>query len=210
MKLRSLPLVFPLLTLLALRSQATVVNFDSFPLNSPAGIPVPAGYQGLVWSNLFCLNGILNPTESPLVTNGFYYGVVSMSNIAVNAGGQPAEIDSVSNFNFVSAYFTGGWHSNLNIEVEGFSDTNLIYDQTVVASASTPTLFTFDYLDINRLYFNSYGGQVAFGFDGGAQFAMDNMTIDFIPEPSSLLLTALGMVTLCAVLRQMRGWRNTT
>jgi hypothetical protein len=204
MKLRSLPLVFPLLTLLALCSQATVVNFDSFPLNSPGGIFLPAGYQGLVWSNFGCVNGILNPTESPLITNGFYYGVVSMSNVAVNAGGQPAEIDSATNFNFQSAYFTGGWHSNLNIEVEGFSDTNLIYDQTVVASATTPTLFTFDYLDINRLYFNSYGGQVAFGFDGGAQFAMDNFTFEFIPEPSSLLLTILGTATLSAFVKRKR------
>jgi hypothetical protein len=204
MKLRSLLLVFPLLTLSTLRCQATVVTFDDLPLNSPAGIFIPAGYQGLVWSNFGCINGILNPTESPLITNGFYYGVVSMSNVAVNAGGQPAEIDSTTNFNFQSAYFTGGWHSNLNIEVQGFSGTNLVYDQTVVASATNPTLFTFNYLDIDRLYFNSYGGDVAFGYDGGAQFAMDNFEFEFVPEPSSLLLTALGGVTLVAFLKRKR------
>ncbi len=87
--------------------------------------------------------------------------MVSPSNVAFNAGGDPAEIDSATNFNFFSAYLTGAWNSNLNIEVEGFNGAKEIYDTIVVASATNPTLFTFNYLDIDRLYFDSYGGQSA-------------------------------------------------
>jgi hypothetical protein len=150
------------------------------------------------------VNGILAPTTYPSLTDGYYYGVVSASNVAFNGLGQPAEIDSATNFDFLSVNLTGAWHSNLNIEVQGFRSGGLLYDTTVVATATSPTLFTFDYLDIDRLYFNSYGGDVAFGHDGGAHFVMDNMTIEFIPEPSSLLLTVLGAVTLFAVVRRKR------
>jgi len=74
----------------------------------------------------------------------------------------------------------------------------------VVASATNPTLFTFNYLNINRLYFDSYGGDPA-GFPGlGEEFVMDNFTFEFIPEPSSLLLTALGFATLWGFLRRRR------
>jgi hypothetical protein len=138
-------------------------------------------------------------------SNGYYYGLVSTPNVAYNRGGFPAEIDSPgTNFDFLSAYFTGAWNSNLNIEVQGFSGTNLIYDQTLVPSVTHATLFTLDYLDIDRLYFDSYGGQPAFDGDDGKQFVMDNFEFEFVPEPSSLLLTALGLVSLCAVLKRKR------
>jgi hypothetical protein len=110
------------------------------------------------------------------------------------------------NFNFLSAYLTGAWKSNLNIEVQGFSGTNLLYDTTVVASATTPTLFTFNYTNIDRLYFNAFGGQSA-GFVGPVNpsiFVMDDFTFEFIPEPSSLLLTGFGVVTLFAFVKHKR------
>jgi hypothetical protein len=71
--------------------------------------------------------------------------------VALNAFGTPAEIDSATNFNFLSVYLTGAWNSNLNIQVKGFNGAEEIYDTIVVASATNPTLFTFNYLDIDRL-----------------------------------------------------------
>ena len=141
-------------------------------------------------------------------TNGYYYGMVSAPNVAFNDWGGPAEIDSPgTNFNFLSAYLTGAWNDNLNIEVQGFNGTNLLYDQTVVASATNPTLFAFNYLDIDSLTFNSFGGQKdpAFPPGGGAQFAMDNMSFEFVPEPSTVLLAALGALALYAFLKRKPG-----
>ncbi len=181
----------------------TVVTFEDLSAAPPGNIP--NGYEGLTWSNLWVLNAILW-ANGGAGTNGYYYGMVSPSNVAFNAGGDPAEIDSATNFNFLSAYFTGAWNSNLNIEVQGFRDTNLVYDETKVVSATSPTLCTFNFLDIDRLYFDSYGGQSAGFLDGGGViFAMDNFMFEYIPEPSTFLLAALGGVSLIAFLKRKRA-----
>ncbi|HVM59222.1 MAG TPA: PEP-CTERM sorting domain-containing protein [Verrucomicrobiae bacterium] len=207
MKLRSLLLPFTLFVLLALcsvpaRSQ-TVVTFDDLVVH-PIDLftNVPNVYRGLGWSNFFAEAPI------PMWTNGYFYGVVSLSNAVANGAGLPAEIDAVgTNFNFFSAYLTGAWMSNLNVQVEGFRGGDLIYNLTVTAAATNATLFTFDYEDIDRLTFSSFGGQNA-GFSPGGpgeQFVMDNLLFAFVPEPSTLLLVATGAVPLAALLRRRRG-----
>jgi hypothetical protein len=198
-------LAFFFVVLALSKARATVITFDALPLNTGTASVIPNGYQGLAWSNFFVVNAVLQIDHYPFLTNGYYYGIVSATNVAGNASGNPAEIDSSTNFNFYGVYLTGAWSSNLNIEVQGFRSGNLVYDQTVVASATNPTPFSFDYMDIDRLYFSASGGQPAFNGAGGSFFAMDNLTIEFIPEPSSLLLTTLGAVTLFAVVRRKRA-----
>lgn len=207
MKTKSLALPIAFLTLLAFSCPSTysqtVVTFDDLP-DSTTGTFIASPYSGLNWSNFYVANAIIG--ANVLGTNGYFFGMVSASNVAFNAGGSPAEIDARgTNFDLLSTYLTGAWNSNLNIEVEGFRGGTLLYDTTVVVSATSPTLFTFDYLDVDRLYFDSYGGQPAFTPVPEYQFVMDNMTIDFIPEPSSLLLTGLGAVSLVVFLRRRRA-----
>ena len=185
-------------------SWGTVLTFDDLPSNTGDASYIPNNYQGLVWSNFGVVNAILYTSLHG--TGGTYYGMVSASNVAFNASGNPAEIDSPGNFDFLSAYLTGAWNSNLNIEVQGFRSGALLYDTTVIASATNATLFTFDYFDIDRLYCNSFGGQNAgFPYGAGNNFEMDNFTFEFIPEPSSLPLTAGGVLTLWAFLRRKRA-----
>lgn len=185
-------------------SQATVITFDDLPLNTGNASFITNTYQGLVWSNFAAQNTILYTSTS--TTSGYYYGLVSPSNEAFNAFGNPAEIDATStNFNFLSAYLTGAWRSNLNIEVRGFSGGNLLYDQTVVASATNPTLFTFNYLNIDRLTFDSFGGQYAGFGSSGNNFVMDNFSFEFVPEPSSFLLAAFGALMLWPLLKRKRA-----
>jgi hypothetical protein len=198
------------LSAVSTRSQ-TVVTFDD--LSETGSGAWLSGYVGLTWSDIACNNAILATNMVPgfypgAPTNGLsgdFYGMVSAPNVIFNANGNPAEIDSVTNFNFFSAYLTGAWNSNLNIEVEGFNGAQKIYDTIVVASATNATLFTFDYFNIDHLYFNSYGGDAAFG-NTSSIFVMDNFMFEYIPEPSSLLLTALGAVTLCGFLKRKRTW----
>ena len=66
----------------------------------------------------------------------------------------------------------------------------------MVASATNPTLFTFNYLDINRLYFDSYGGEPAFDGNDATEFVMDNFIVEFVPEPSADVLVIGGMLIL--------------
>jgi hypothetical protein len=193
----------------------TVVTFDNLnETGSGAFFSIQyQGYEGLTWSNILCNNailetGILARLSGTGLSNGLtgdFYGMVSASNVAEMISG--CEIDSPgTNFDFFSAYLTGDQNSNLNVEVQGFRDTNLVYNQTVVASATNATLFTFNFLDIDRLYFTSYGGQAAFGsYNNPDGFIMDNFEFEFIPEPSALLLTTLGAVTLWAFVRRKRA-----
>ena len=183
---------------------ATVITFDELS-ETASGSFFTAPYQGLMWSNFLALNGVLFPTVLSHSTNGFYYGVVSGSNIAVNGGeGGPAEIDSTgTTFDFLSVYLTGAQRSNLNIEIQGFRSGIQLYDTSVVASATSPTLFDFNYLNIDRLVFNSSGGQTAF-FGGQESLVMDNFTFDLVPEPSTLLLAGFGALALCPFLKRRR------
>jgi hypothetical protein len=210
MKARCLHVCFVSLSLLALPMVqpcvGTVLTFDDLSGTSTGSIitNIPSLYHGLVWSNMWVINAVLDTTL--FGTNGAYYGMVSPSNMAFNGAGFPAEVDSAgTNFNFLSAYLTGAWNSNLIIEVEGFRSGALVYDQTVIAAATNSTLFMFNYMNIDRLYFNSFGGQGAFGTPSVADFVMDNFDFDFIPEPSSLLLATFGALLLWPLLKRERA-----
>ncbi len=186
---------------------ATVVTFDDIPKNTGSASFIPSDYQGLVWSNFWVSNAVL--FTDAYGSNGYYNGMVSASNVAFNGFAQPAEIDSATNFDFLSACLTGAFNSNLNIEVEGFHAGTMLYATTVVASATSPTLCAFDYLNVDRLYFSASGGQDA-GFPasqgaGDSHFAMDNFNFEFVPEPSTFLLTGAGVLTLCALRKRRRA-----
>jgi len=80
-----------------------------------------------------------------------------------------------------------------------------VYDETKVVGPLNPTLFTFNYLDIDRLYFHSYGGEPDISPLSESHFVMDDFMFEYVPEPSSLLLTALAAVPLIAFLRRKRA-----
>jgi hypothetical protein len=184
--------------------RASIITFDDIALNTTSSSNIPNDYQGLVWSNFSTVNSILNTNEYGI--SGFSYGMISASNVAYNGFGRPAEIDSSgANFDFLSVYLTGGWNSNLNVEVEGFRNGSMMYDQIVVLAATNATQFIFNYTDIDRLYFASSGGESA-GFVGfGPQFVMDNLNIEFVPESSSFLLTVVGVLALWSLRKRRRA-----
>jgi hypothetical protein len=195
------------------RTWATVATFDELSETASGAFFASQyqGYQGLTWNNILCNNAILATnfvaSENLGITNGLtgnFYGMVSASNVVDLSTG--SEIDSPgTNYNFLSAYLTGFLNSNLNVEVQGFSGATLLYDTTVVASATSPTLFTFNYLNIDRLYFHTFGGEPAFVPLSSDQAIMDNFDFEFVPEPSAFLLTAAGALMLWAVVKRRRG-----
>lgn len=193
------------------RSGATVITFDELH-ETGSGSYIANGYAGFNWGNFAVNNAILFTNVLPHLfpgapangLSGDFYGMVSASNVAYNAGTDPAEIDSTSKFNFLSAYFTGFFNSNLNIEAQGFNGTNLVYDSTILADATSPTQFTFDYMNIDRLVLIPSGGEPAFGTASLPEFVMDNFIFESIPEPSSLLLTGIGVLVLCRIGRRRR------
>jgi PEP-CTERM motif len=183
-------------------SWGNLITFDDFSTGADPGTGVTNGYNDLNWQNLHVLNAPLETLAYS--TSGYTYGMVSASNVVYNGNGFPAAIDSIdTNFNLLSVYLTGAWDNNLNITVQGLNGATLLYSTSIVAQATAATLFTFNWQNLSSLTLSSTFGQSA-GFLGGAgvQFVMDNLNVTFVPEPSTLLLSGLGVLTLMALLRR--------
>jgi hypothetical protein len=99
-------------------------------------------------------------------------------------------------FNFASAYITPELNSNMNILVQGFSGTELLYSLTATAISSQATLVDFDFQNVTRVTFTPP--------ETGQQFVMDNVSIDIIPEPSSFILAAVGLAGILGLHRRRR------
>lgn len=171
-------------------AQAIVLTFDDLPSTFD---PIPNGYGGLNWDKFYYLD-----SSNYVIPSGYFNGTVSPNNVAYNAFANPARVRSPrGTFDFEGAYLTGAWNNGLNITVDGYHNSTLLYSQTVTVDTTSPTWFTFNYDGINFLRFTSFGGINAGYGGGGAHFAMDNFTVDnftVVPEPFTLLGvgTALG------------------
>jgi len=176
-------------------SRASLITFDDVSVSSPGETLVPNGYEGLVWSNFWVLNAVPFGPSS-----GYYNGLISDSNVAYNAFGNPAEISALGrNFNLVSAYLTAAFTSNLSVQVQGFRGANMVYEQTAVVTWTGPSLVMLNFQNIDRVEFDSFGGLDA-GIGGSLgddqQFVMDDLTIEPVPEPSAILLAGIGTLVL--------------
>jgi hypothetical protein len=181
---------------LAYADGTMTITFDDLPLTNPYNgsgnaNPIPAGYAGFQWANFY-----YTTPYSPNAA-GYYNGMVSVSNVAFNAYGSPAQISSATPFDLDSAYVTGAWNDGLNVEVQGFVGSSLAYDNTYVVKSEAPTLINFDYQGITSLNFVSSGGKdPGWPYGGpGEEFVLDNVTVT-VPEPCAFSLACFGAIAL--------------
>jgi len=173
----------------AVVAQTTTITFDDLPASIPPVPPpgtypaVPAGYHGFQWFNF----EVADETDSPILS-GAINGIVSPKNVVFNARGNPADFSSAAAFDLNSAYLTAIWNDGLQVEVQGFAGTTLIYDNIYTINTSAPVLENFNYIGVTEVNFISSGGthNPAYGGGAGTQFAMDNLTVTTIPEPGIL------------------------
>jgi len=183
-------------------AMAVVLTFDD--INSiPSYSTIPNGYGGLDWNNM----GYMHSTNYATFS-GYNNGIVSGEYVAFNLAGATA-IVSNGVFDFNGAYFTAAWRDGLNIDVVGKLGGSTLYDQTITVNTSGPTSYDLNFLGIDELVFNSYGGvfnPIYTGIGGsGTQFAMDNFTFNAVPEPSTLLLFGTGLIGIGVFRRKFKG-----
>ncbi len=188
-------------TLTVVAGTPGLITFDDL---IGTGLPVPAGYYGLTWSNFYYLDGVAYGEPS-----GFVTGVVSTNNIAYNNNGTPASIVSSSPFNFLSTYMTAAWDDNLQVEVQGYAGSVLSFDNIYALSATNPTFIALNYVGITSALFISSGGTPDFNYSGsgsGSEFAMDNVTILPTPTPPVIAPTPVPTPMPMAVLHAFEGF----
>ena len=149
------------------------LTFDAFP-TANANYPSLGSYGGFSWGEFYALDGI-----NYNVLSGYRAGVVSSNNVIFNNSGLIANIMRAQPFNFVSAYLTAAWNDNLQVQVQGYIGSTVIYNNTYTLSATYPTIITFNYVGVNKVTFSSFGGtpHTAYGIYGANHFAMDDVSV---------------------------------
>jgi hypothetical protein len=190
-------MVYPLIT----RSQ--VITFDDLNPSSLPGkdafdeAPIPNGYDGLEWNNFWVMD-----VPQTGVGEGYGNSLVSGDNVAFNGYGNPASISiNAGSFDLDSAYLTAALADDTMVEVQGFMGGALTYDNIYTVNTESPTLENFNYFGVDEVIFISTNPTYS-GYP--IQFAVDNMTINAVPEPTMFSLASLSALCLLLCRRQGR------
>src|SRR5690349_4056930 len=119
--------VFSLLAFSAVAQSGSVTRVVTFDDLTPGTewTLIPNGYANLRWSSFGALNGSLRPARE-----GYRTGTISLSNIAFNIEGNPAAISSPVACDVKSAYLTAAFTEGLQVAVQGWTGTTLVYSNT--------------------------------------------------------------------------------
>ena len=206
MKIKNTKVTNPLQGLMAIAAamsmsaNATLITFDDLP---GSGAAVPNGYGGLDWSEF----NYLDASSPTYVNSGYLPGMVSPTRVAYNAYANVATIDDTP-FTLNSAYLTAAWNDNLKVQVVGKLGGITLYDNTYTLSATAATLINFNYVGVDEVVFDSFGGTFHNGYSGsGEHFAMDNLLVNtVVPEPSTYVAGALMLLPFGA--KAVRRWKT--
>lgn len=177
--------------LFVLTGNMELVTFDDL---GTTNLRVPNSYAGLSWSNFYHMDTALSAPNP----SGYIVGTISQPNAAFNSLGTPAVLSNSTPFDFLSAWLTAAWNDNLRLEVKGYANNTLAYDNAYILSATVPTLITFNYIGVTNIEFISSGGTPDPGYGGsGTEFVMDNASLiaDTGPPPPNDLCSGAIVVS---------------
>jgi hypothetical protein len=214
-------------------AQTTLITFDDlhtadYATNNGVVSPQPVvalppvaianGYNSLNWNNLYAIDGLLVPDQ--LDNAAPHNSVISGYNEALSYV-SVADISSATPFSLQSGFFNSLDAFNLNLEVQGFDGSTMVYDQNYTLAPTDQSVLTAYFTNQEDLSFSPQPLLLSLGLNGitdarfivsggegvrfnasGGTFAMDNLTYAPAPEPSILVLTGLGGVGLLARWRQ--------
>lgn len=143
---------------------------------------IPQAYHGLWWGGFRILNSMDPP--SYYTGTGYRNGVVSPRQVAWSLPGEQQGVFSPEPMTLQTGYMTAAYASELRVQVQGYRGFQLAYDETYTINMTTPTLVTFNFMDITRLTFIPEG-----------TFVIDNFTY-VVPEPELTPLLVCFVVVL--------------
>ncbi|NET41952.1 SdrD B-like domain-containing protein, partial [Okeania sp. SIO2B3] len=133
---------------------------DTFDLEQFGGQQIGDFFWSESW-------GVIHRDHHP--GSGYENGTVSPPYTGFNWSALPVSITSEEDFTFNSAYLTSAWTDGMNIEVIGLNDGVQLYSETVNVSTSGPTLFDFNFINVDEIQFSSF-----------SQFVIDDLV--YTPE----------------------------
>ena len=176
---------------------AEVITFDDITLRDKFEA-VANGYHGFNWDNFYVTKG----SDAP--GTGYESGVVSTPNVAFNWYANPASFSSTSAFTLNSGYFAGAWNDGLTIHVTGVGATTFVKD--FVVNTGSVTKVEFNWTGLTSVTFESSGGTPHPGLSGaGVHFAMDNLSVNAVPEPETYAMLLAGLGVMGAVARRRKA-----
>jgi len=133
----------------AAAQSSTVIGFDDVVTT---GIKeLPAGYHRLSWRNWVVTHQKFYDGE------GYVNSTMSGEFVAYNSSGHPVTVSSDRPFDFVGGFFGSAWldAEGETLQVRGWRETTLAYDEAFKLSALGPVYFAADFYSVTRLEFST-------------------------------------------------------
>jgi hypothetical protein len=148
--------------------ETKVVTFDDLTNFTP----VPSGYSGLNWSNVFVLDTSVYPTPS-----GYLNATVSPDKVAFNGIANPATVSSNARFDLLSGHFTAAWRNDLLLTVTAYRGGREAGRREFFLNTSGPSFLILNLINVDRVVFATSGGTAA-GYIGTAgHFVVDDLKV---------------------------------
>ncbi len=172
-------------------SGAAVLTFDDIS-RTDFWEYIPDGYGGFDWDKA----GVISRYENS--ASGYYSGTVSGDYAAFNPYAKIITVSRPSLFDFTGIYVTSAFYSFQEILFTGYSDGTELYQATVTAGYSAPVWTDFSFYGVDTLIIQTVSDTDPRTYIDN-YFALDNLTWEEhtapVPEPSTLILLAAGLVT---------------
>ena len=196
------------------RAHADTITFDG--IDASAGDVILGSYDGYMFTNVSVY------TYTPGFP-GYNNGIVSQPNAAYTAGdanGSPiiSTITAATPFDFTGAELGSGWYDGLGATLLGLVNGVQVYDQSVTVNTEGAQSFSFNFDDITELDIystisSSTTDPYGCGPSGCSQITLDDLMLTpdanpapppaVTPEPASIVLTGLGLVS-AAIARRFK------